>query len=276
MAATVLSFANFKGGVGKTSTTALVSWSLAKKGYKVCVVDFDPQANLTALMLKTVSALNDNKPVTLKNGLMTAITEDRPLSELAIPITEKLTLIPNAVDFSIFESYLTANFADEKKRIAAFKPYVDALRSDYDFIFIDVPPTLTPTNDNAYYSCDQLIIVLQTQERALAGAEQFVKYMQTIMVDRYRADVDILGILPVLTERKAPVDEQILEAAIQEFGDENVFTNHILVQNRVKRFDLTGITDRTNDIWDKKVHHSFDLVTDEMLKRLEGESNGNA
>ena len=53
MQATVMSFANFKGGVGKTSTTALVGYNLAKLGHKVLIIDFDAQANMTSLLLKT-------------------------------------------------------------------------------------------------------------------------------------------------------------------------------------------------------------------------------
>lgn len=267
MTATVLSFANFKGGVGKTSTTALVAWSLAKKGNRICLVDFDPQANLTALMIKTYGIIND-APVTIKTSLMTAITEGKSLKEIAISITDNIDLVPNAVDFSIYGSYLTSHYEDEAEQVASFRPYIDDLRDAYDYIFIDVPPTLQLTNDAAFYAADQLVVVLQTQERALTGAEQFVTYMQGILVDRFHAPVDILGILPVLTERSAPVDKAILESAAKEFGPENIFENRIHIQSRVKRYDMTGITDAPTDVWDKKVHQSFDLVTDELLKRL--------
>ncbi|WP_203664729.1 ParA family protein [Lacticaseibacillus sp. 53-4] len=272
MAATVLSFANFKGGVGKTSTTALVAWSLAKHGKKICLVDYDPQANLTQLMIKTYDVAN-GKTATIKSSLMTAINEDILLKDIAIPITENIDLIPNAVDFSIYGNYLSSHYPEEEAQAAAFRPYIDALRDSYDYIFIDVPPTLQPTNDAAFFACDQLIVVLQTQERALVGAEQFVRYMQGILVDRYHAPIDILGILPVLTERSAPVDKAILESAAEEFGEANVFTNRIHIQSRVKRYDMTGITDNPHDIWDKKVHHSFDLVAEELVARLAGEES---
>jgi cellulose biosynthesis protein BcsQ len=269
MTATVLSFANFKGGVGKTSTTALVAWSLAKAGHKVCMIDFDPQANLTALMIKTYAGLHDGEIVTLKSSLMTAITDGKPLKDIMISISDHIDLVPNAVDFAIYGSFLTSHYATEKEQVASFRPSVDALRKDYDYIFIDVPPTLQPTNDTAFYACDQLIVVLQTQERALTGAEQFVKYMQSVMIDRYNAPIDILGILPVLTERRAPVDEAVLNAAISEFGDDNIFSNHILIQSRVKRYDMTGITDNSKDMWDKKVHKSYTAVANEMIEKLE-------
>lgn len=269
MKAKVLSFANFKGGVGKTSTTALIAWSLAKSGHKVCVIDFDPQANLTALMIKTFASLNGGKPATINGSLMTAITNETPLQEIVIPITKGLDIVPNAVDFSIFGSYLSSKYDNEQEQVASFRPYVDALRSQYDYIFIDVPPTLQPTNDTAFYACDQLIVVLQTQERALTGAEQFVKYMQSFMIDRYNAPIDILGILPVLTERRAPVDDAILQAAVEEFGTENIFKNRILIQSRVKRYDMTGITDNDKDMWDKKVHSSYAAVANEMIEKLE-------
>jgi cellulose biosynthesis protein BcsQ len=175
------------------------------------MIDFDPQANLTALMIKTYASLHNDMPATIKTSLMTAITEDKPLKDIMISISDNLDLVPNAVDFSIYGNFLTSKYPTEKEQVTSFRPYVDALRDAYDFIFIDVPPTLQPTNDTAFYACDQLIVVLQTQERALTGAEQFVKYMQSFMIDRYNAPLDILGILPVLTERRAPVDEAVLQ-----------------------------------------------------------------
>ena len=83
-----ISFANFKGGVGKTSTTALVGYSLAKMGKKVLLVDLDAQANLTALMIKTSS--KDNNITTIDKSLMKGITENINPKELTITIKENL------------------------------------------------------------------------------------------------------------------------------------------------------------------------------------------
>src|SRR5699024_12810626 len=93
--------------------------------------------------------------------------------------------------------FLERNFMDEKERIGFFKKKVDSLRDKYDFIFIDVPPTISLPNDTAFYACDQIIVVLQTQERSLQGAEVLIEYLQNSIVDAYDSKVDILGILQI-------------------------------------------------------------------------------
>lgn len=267
MTATIMSFANFKGGVGKTSTTALVGYNLAKMGYNVLIIDFDAQANLTSLLLKTKAANNDI--ITIEKSLMGAINEGIPLKEIITPITDNLSLIPNAVDFSMYTRYLERNFEVELDKVAFFKKLLEPLKKEYDFIFIDVPPTLSLLNDTAFYACDQIVVVLQTQERSLSGAEVFISYLQETLLDVFGAGVDILGILPVLSKKGARVDNEILKAAIEEFGEDNVFRNKISIMERVKRMDMEGITYNLKDIHDKRVHTVFTEVAQEILNRLQ-------
>lgn len=269
MDTTVMSFCNQKGGVGKTSTTALVSYNLAKMGYKCLTIDFDPQANLTSLFMKTKSKDDNSDVISVKTTLMTAIKEDIDLNNIKIPIMENLDLIPNAPDFYLYGRYLEVNFDNEADRVKFFSKRIDEeLRGKYDFIFIDVPPTFGLSNDTAFYACDQLVIVLQTQQRSLDGAASLIDYVQTQIVDQFDSDVDIIGILPVLSERNAQVDREILKRAVERFGRDNVLEHHIMIMARVKRMDITGITDRKTDIWDKKTHKAFADVGKEIIEKL--------
>lgn len=265
MTATVISFSNFKGGVGKTSTTALVSYELSKKGYKVLDIDFDAQANLTSLLLKTKA--NDENIITIDKSLMTAINENIPLKDITININNNLDMIPNAVDFSMYPRYLDRTFSNEDAKVSYLKGLIEPLKDEYDMIFIDVPPTMSLQNDTAYYACDQIIVVLQTQERSLAGAEVFIQYLQNVLIDEFKSPVDVLGILPVLSKRNAAVDKEILDSAKEEYGD-GVFESKIMQMERIKRMDMTGITDNSKDVWDNKVHDVFTKTADEMLRRL--------
>lgn len=271
LSAVTLTFANFKGGVGKTSTTAIVGYNLNKMGYKVLIVDFDAQANITSLLLKTKSA--QDEIITIDKALMRAINEGSSLKELVTPIQENLDLIPNAVDFSMYPRYLERNFDSEIDRISFFKNKISYLKDDYDFILIDVPPTLSLLNDTAFFACDQIIVVLQTQERSLAGAEVFITYLQETLIDEYKSDVDILGILPVLSKKGARVDAEILKAASKEFGESNIFENKISLMERIKRFDMTGITNNPKDQHDRRVHETFMGVSKEVISRLKKEGN---
>lgn len=260
----VLSFANFKGGVGKTSTTALVGWNLAQLGKKILMIDFDAQANLTSLMLKTKE--NNEEIIAIETSLMNAITNNINLKNITLKINDNVDLIPNAVDFSMYPRFLEKSFREEKDRVAFFKSKIDEIKKDYDFIFIDVPPTLSLLNDTAFFSCDEIVIVLQTQERSLAGAEIFIDYLQETLINIFNADIDVIGILPVLSKKGAKVDLVVLEDAKKEFGESNVFENTISLMERVKRMGMTGITNR--DMHDKKVHEAFKNVAKELVMRL--------
>lgn len=271
METTVMSFCNQKGGVGKTSTTALVSYNLAKKGYKCLTIDFDPQANLTSLFMKTKSKDSDSEVISVKTTLMTAIKDNIDLNNIKIPIMKNLDLIPNAPDFYLYGRFLDVNFDDEDDRVKFLSKKINKeLRGKYDFIFIDVPPTFGLSNDTAFYACDQLVIVLQTQQRALDGADALLNYVQTQVVDQFGSNVDVLGILPVLSERNAQVDREILKRATDKFGRDNVLKHHIMIMARVKRMDITGITDGETDIWDKRTHKAFSDVGDEIISKLKG------
>lgn len=211
----VLSFCNQKGGVGKSSTSGLVSYNLAKLGYKCLVIDFDSRANITSLFMKTKSNQTDGI-VPIKTSLMTAIKNNINLNNITIDIAKNLSLIPNAADFFLYNRFLESTFNNEADRINYLSNKINAeLRGKYNFIFIDVSHTFSLTNDSAFNACDQLVIVLQTQERALEDARVLVSYLQNNLIDEFNSKVDILGILHVLSKRNAQVDEAILNAAIR-------------------------------------------------------------
>lgn len=89
-------------------------------GKKCLVIDFDPQANITALFLKT-KYQNKDKVATIESSLMTALNREESLDSITIEIEDNLYLIPNAVDFSMYSRFWKETFMDEKERIGFFK-----------------------------------------------------------------------------------------------------------------------------------------------------------
>ena len=264
----VISFCNQKGGVGKTSTTALVAYNLSKLGKKTLVIDLDPQANMTSLMLKTKNQHDDEIEV-IDNTLMNAIKKGEDLNSTVIDITENLYLIPNAVDFSLYGRYLENNIDTEQGKVSFLDKLIRRdLRGKYDFIFIDVPPTLSLQNDTAYYACDDIIVVLQTQQHSLDGAQDLVDYIQETIIDQFGSDVVVIGVLPVLSKKGAAVDGVILKKAESMWGGD-VFQSHIRLMERVKRMDLTGITDEPHDAWDQRTQKKYMDVAKELLSKIE-------
>lgn len=265
--AIIVTFGNFKGGTGKTTNSTMIAYALSEMGYKVLLCDQDPQANATTLYLKTKASITD-EIVTFNKTLMAAIQEE-DLGQIVTEVKENLYLLPSFSDFALYPRYLEKKFpTDTSSRVKYFDSLIEPLKKDYDFIFIDVPPTISVITDAALYASDFVVVVLQTQERSLQGAEVFTGYLQSL-IDEYGANLDIIGILPVLLKNGAAVDLATLENAREIFGPENLFENVVNNMERLKRFDITGITN--DDMHDRKVHTSYKIIAEEFIQRLESE-----
>ena len=311
----VLVYANFKGGVGKTTNSVMTAYQLAKKGYKVLVCDLDPQSNATHLLTRTYSRQNnqskqefvkeivkqsrkekkqlseeeideeisnvyekrEKKELKIEKTMMWALSEEDVESAI-VKVMDNLYLLPSDADFTDYPDFLEQTFMPnednyKEKRTSYFSKQLSKVKDNYDFVIVDVPPTLSIYTDSAVYAADGIIIVLQTQQDSLDGAIAFFKYLQKIF-DKYHAiNFDILGILPVLLENRAGLDSQILKDAKATFGKENVFKNIIKHMERLKRFGRVGIADKDaeygkGDFHDIKVHYVYNKLTDEILDRL--------
>ncbi|MCP1146637.1 AAA family ATPase [Lysinibacillus endophyticus] len=251
---------NFKGGVGKTKVSVMASWELAfELNKKVLIVDMDPQGNASTLIARSTGVTEINTSIFdgFKNG---------SLKECIVPVTENLHMIPAQVSFKNLPKFLYSHFTEEIDQVTYLKKLLDPIRDDYDYIFIDVPPTISDFSDNAMMAADYVLIILQAQELSLEGAETYVKYLQ-FMADNYDADIQVVGVLPVLLRPGGRVDMSTIERAKEMFGDENVMENVVKHLERLKAWDITGITDI--DQHDKKAHKVFMDVVDEMLEKLQ-------
>ena len=263
----VVTFANFKGGTGKTTNASLISYTLAKKGFKTLLIDMDPQGNATSLMLKTYLAKNDEQ-LEYERTIMGAII-DKNLRGVILHIDDNLDIIPAYRDFARYSEFLediipTAKRAERPKY---FKALLEEIRSDYDFILLDIPPTVSAISDSALASTDYAIIIMQTHERSLVGARSFIDEMMSI-AEKYNPDLDLLGVLPVILKQNAVVDKEVMSKARELFGEENMFDLVIPYMERLKTWDFTGITiDR--DVHDKRAFSLYEELTDEFLKRIE-------
>lgn len=263
--AQIVTWGNFKGGTGKTTNSTMVANELANRRYRTLLVDMDPQGNATNLFLKTKNYL-DNEVTVFDTTLMAAI-QAKDLSKAVINIKNNLDLLASSADFSLFPRFMES-ISDYNERVMYFSSLLEPLKDKYDFILIDIPPTISLITDSALYASDWCVIVMQTHERSLQGAEAFLRYIQNEVIDTFHAPtLDVLGILPVLLKNGAPVDVSTLEAAKEIFGESNIFETTIRNMERLKRYDLTGITN--DDMHDKKVLKVYNDVTDEFINRLE-------
>lgn len=263
--AKVITCGNFKGGTGKTTNSTMIAKTLSDRGLRTLLVDMDPQGNATNLFIKTKNYIDDE--VTVFNTTMMAAIQSKDLTNAIITIKDNLDLLASSADFSLYPRFME-RMTDYNERVQYFAQLLEPLKANYDYILVDIPPTISLITDSALYASDWCVIVMQTHERSLQGAEAFLRYIQSEVIDTFHAPtLDVLGILPVLLKNGAPVDVSTLEAANEIFGSDNIFQTTIRNMERLKRYDLTGITDE--DMHDKKVREVYENVTDEFLARLE-------
>lgn len=266
---------NYKGGVGKTKNNVMNAYELAKKGYKVLVVDLDPQANSTTILIRTKKAHNNEEIFSFDKTLMSAV-KDGTLEGLEVPIIENLWLLPSYIDFANYTTYLDIRYGIvevedpdyhriTKEKITHFAKLLEPLKEKYDYILIDVPPTKSYITDSAVMCSDYVLIVLQTQELSLDGAQMYVKDLQNLAYN-YSGQFEICGVLPVLIDNIASLDQFILESATEIFGEENMFKIKVPSMARLKRFDNTGIIEV--DHHDKRVVAFYSDVADELISRI--------
>lgn len=180
--------------------------------------------------------------------MMVAIQEE-DLSSAIVNIMPNLDLLPSHKDFVDYPDYMELVYPPtidhyKEQRIAHFGKLLKEIEKNYDFIIIDCPPTISLYTNTALYTSDFLIIVLQTQQRSLDGAEAFWEYAQTFY-DKYpTVDFDIAGVLPVLMKNDSGVDNQIIKDALESFGEKYVFAHIVRHMERLKGYDRTGIADK--------------------------------
>ncbi|MCL0319194.1 ParA family protein [Apilactobacillus xinyiensis] len=260
----VITFGNFKGGVGKTSNATLVGYELSKMNKKVLIADLDPQGNATNILLNTKANI-DGKVSHVDNSLMVSI-ENEDLSQSLVNIKDNLDLLASAPDFSLFPRYME-KYTDYNERVRAFNELLVKIKGNYDYVIIDTPPTISLITDSALYASDYCLVIMQTHEHSFEGAKAYIEYIQTQVIDTYKAPrLDVIGILAVLMQASAPVDEVAMQAAFDEFGDSNIFSTKIHYMQRIKRFGLTGITSDT--MFDRRVFAIYDKVVKELIERI--------
>ncbi|MFD0943826.1 ParA family protein [Savagea faecisuis] len=265
--ATVITFGNFKGGVGKTTSACMTSILLAEKGYKTLHVDFDPQADSTEFLAN----VHDYELKEDYISLFESLKEDRSLKRAIISIADNLSLLPSGADLVGYERLVHEIVGDrEGTEHFVLDAFLTEVRADYDVIVIDVPPTLNVYNSNALLASDAVVVVMKTQRKSLNATRKYLNFIEELNEVRKHYDYNILkvaGVLPYLQKKSSPLDDEIIKAANEEFS-ELLFEKHILERERIKRYDEEGISFKQMDVHDKNVFKMYRDVTEELLQRL--------
>jgi len=260
-----LTVGNRKGGAGKTSTSMMLAYCYAKMGIKVLYVDLDSQANATKTMALTHDAYYPENPFTIHTSLMGAVIQGS-LENAIENVIPNLDTVPNYKDFENFAHWLYRKYPEDiwDDLDTVFYRLFEPVRHQYDLIIFDTPPASKEIQRNVLTFSDFVVIALQTHERSMTGAEDYIEQIQSIK-EFHDLDVMILGILPIMFEDTS-VDRNISEAAIEQYGEEILFNNVIRKMERVKGFDLSGIVEL--DMHDIRTVNAYNEIANEILEKL--------
>ena len=216
--ARVVAVANQKGGVGKTTTAINLATSIALSGRRVLLIDIDPQGNLTSgIGLKGTRAE--------QGTVYEALMSDAPAEAFVLPTrVENLSAIPADRNLTGAEIELVAVLAREQR----LKRIVDALRGQFDDIFIDSPPSLGLLTLNALVAADAVLIPLHCEYFALEGLADLVGTMRLVRAALNPA-LDIEGVLLTMYDDRTNLG-QLVARDVREFFKDKVF-NTIIPRN---------------------------------------------
>jgi chromosome partitioning protein len=202
--AKVIAFANQKGGVAKTTTTLNLAAAFAEKGHRVLCVDMDPQGNLT--MSQGID------PDTLETSMFDVLVHDLSIREVIRK--REIDIACASIDLAGAEIAMSTKIGRERSLTKALRTVSD----DYDWVFIDTPPSLGLLTVNALTAADQVIVPVQCEYLSMRGLLQLQNTLSMIR-ENLNPDVQIAGILPTMVDTRTLHAREALEILEENFGD---------------------------------------------------------
>lgn len=215
----IISFSNKKGGVGKTTTAINMAAYCADFGKRVLLIDIDSQGNATTGLGFSKSAL--------KKSVYNVLIDDEKAAANILPTQVKLLdILPANVDLTGAEVDLV--YKHERERI--LKNALEKLRDEYDYIFIDCPPSLGLLTINAWVASDSVIIPLQSEYYALEGVSQLMNTI-ALVKQHLNPNLTIEGVVITMYDGRALIAKQIT-AEIKKFFKNKLY--EIIIPRNVR------------------------------------------
>ncbi len=203
----IITVANQKGGVGKTTTAINLSAAVANKGFKTLLIDLDPQANST-MSYVDVRAVERSMYDVL-------VTEEIEFEKAVVPTQlPNLWLAPSRISLAKLESKLIGDL-DGPFRL---KDKLARTITDYDYVFIDTPPTLGMITVNALVASTHVLVPIQSSYFALEGTDDLLETIEKIKA-RPNPNLQLLGVVITMHDKRTTLAKDIHEQIGNVFGD---------------------------------------------------------
>lgn len=258
MSAKVICVTNQKGGVGKTTTAVNLSYYLAKDKFKTLLIDFDPQGNAT-------SGLGFEK--TEKQSLGTTMTEvilgQAAMRDSIRPTKYKsFDLAPATPELANAEVEITS----QQKKFVRLRDAINTVRDNYDYVIIDLPPSLSLLTVNGMIAANYLLLPVQTEFYALEGVAQLLESMKLVM-KQANPNLKLLGVVATMYDKRTSLSTQVFEE-IKKYFKQLTFTTTIPRNVRVAEAPSHGVPVGAYDKFSKgaKAYKDFTKEVEERTK----------
>jgi chromosome partitioning protein len=199
----VIALANQKGGVAKTTTTLNLGVAFAEQGFKVLLVDLDPQGNLTMSQ-----GLN---PDTIERSMFDVLVHRMPITQVIE--TREVDIAVSSIDLAGADMALSSQIGRERALEKGLAP----VRDNYDFILIDTPPSLGLLTINAFVAATGVLVPVQTEYLSLRGLVQLENTLSMVR-ENLNPKVSIIGIVPTMYDKRITHSREADEILRENFG----------------------------------------------------------
>ena len=245
---------NQKGGVGKTTTNINLCAYLALEGYKVLTIDIDPQGN-------TTSGLGLDKR-NLEMSMYDVITSDASLKDIILKseLVQNLYIAPSTMELAGAEVEVIGK--ENREVILANK--IKEIEDEYDYIFIDCPPSLGVLTINALTSVESVLIPIQCEFYALEGVGQLINTIKLVKKS-LNEDLEIEGVVMTMYDYRTNLSNEVFEE-VKNFFNEKVYNTTISRNIRLAEAPSFGLPIM---LYDEKCKgaESYKALTKEFLSR---------
>ena len=254
--ARVISIANQKGGVGKTTTAVNLSACLAQKGKRVLLIYTDPQGNATSGL-----GIESHTEKSVYNVLV----DDMDIKETILStMIKKLEICPANINLAGAEIELVSMVSRENR----LKDAVDTIRDEYDYILIDCPPSLGLITLNAFTASDSVLVPIQCEYYALEGLGQLINTIKLVQ-KHLNPDLVIEGVILTMFDARTNLSTQVSREVEKYFGDK-VFQTIIPRNIRLSEAPSHGLPITLYDD-ESKGAETYKKLAKELIKLTEKE-----